>query len=143
MSSEHNSALVRRYFDECVIGVSGTDRDRALSIVDELLAADFVMFYSNETESQAARGRERHKEFLVEHARAYPEDHWTIEALVSDEGTVACHWRIRAIHARTRNRVDVRAADFYSVRDGRLAELRRFLDFADLRRQVEASSDSG
>lgn len=143
MSTEQNAALVRRYFSECVSGASGPDRPRALGLVDELLSADFVMFYNNETDAEAARGRERHKEFLVEHARRFPDDHWSVEALVADEDTVACQWRFRANQAETDSAIDVRAADFFSVRSGRLAELRRFLDFESFRQQLPPPTAKG
>lgn len=136
MATEQNADLVRRYFGDCVSGVNGPDRRRALAILDELLTDDFTMSYNNETDSEATRGRERHREFLVEHAQNFPDDHWTIEALVADEDVVACRWRIDANHAGTGHRIDVRAADFFRVRDGRLAELRRFLDFKSFERQM-------
>ena len=136
MSTEQNVALVRRYFSECVSGASGPDQHHALAVADELLSADFVMFYNNQTDAEAARGAERHKEFLVEHARAFPDDRWTVEALVADEETVACQWRFQGNHAKTGNAVDVRAADFFTVREGRLSEVRRFLDFESFGRQL-------
>src|SRR5215218_6638200 len=117
MSREQNSALVRRYFEECVNRVNGPDRNRALAIVDELLVADFTMYYNSDTEPAATPGPEGHKEFLVGHAESLPDDHWTIEALVADGSTVACVWHFRSSHAETGNRVDVRAADFFTVRD--------------------------
>jgi ketosteroid isomerase-like protein len=135
MSADHNAALVRQYFEECVTGASGPDQQRALAIVDDLLTGDFVMFFNNETEAEAQHGRDSHKEFLVDHARDYPDDHWTVEALIADEESAACQWRIHAKHAKTGNPIDVRAADFYRFRDGRLAELRRFLDFKSFDRQ--------
>src|SRR4051812_16436824 len=137
MSTDENAALVRRYFDECVSLVNGPDREQALSVVDAAMADDFTMAYNNDAEPE--RGRARHKAFLVMHARSYVDDRWTIEALVADEEAVACIWRIRATHAESGNPIDVRAADFFRVADGRLAELRRFLDFADLERQNHAS----
>ncbi|HUH17167.1 MAG TPA: nuclear transport factor 2 family protein [Methylomirabilota bacterium] len=143
MSTEQNAALVRRYFAECVSGASGPHQPRALAAVDELLSADFAMFYNSQTDAEATRGRERHKEFLVGHAQTFPDDHWTIEALVADEQLVACRWRIQANHAKSGNHVDVRAADFFSVRTGQLAELRRFLDFKDLDQQVRAPAAHG
>jgi len=143
MSAEQNAALVRRYFEECVSGASGPDQEHALSIVDEILTEDFVMFYNNATDAKADRGREHHKEFLVDHARAYPDDHWTIEALLADEEAAACWWRIQARHARTGNPIDVRAGDFFRIRDGRLAELRRFLDFKSLDRQTRPPVSKG
>jgi len=143
MSNEQNAALVRRYFRECVSGASGPDQERALAIVDEALTCDFVMTYNNETDAEAMHGRERHKKFLVEHAKNFPDDHWTVEALVADEDVAACWWRIQARHAKTGNRIDVRAADFFSVRNGRLAELRRFLDFDSFDRQLRPPAPRG
>jgi len=139
MSAEQNDALVRRYFEECVSGASGPDQRHAIALVDDLMSADFVMFYNNDTDAQATRGRELHKAFLVEHAANFPDDHWTIEALIADEDTAACLWRIQSSHAKTGNAIDVRAADFYRFRDGRLAEMRRFLDFKSLGRQTRPS----
>jgi ketosteroid isomerase-like protein len=140
MSTEENLLLVRRYFTECVSGASGPDRQRALAVVDELLTSDFAMFYNSDAGAAAMRGPERHKEFLVEHARNFPEDNWTVEALVANHGTVACQWRIEATHAKTGNRIDVHAADFFHVRNGRLAELRRFLDFKSFEGQLRQRS---
>jgi ketosteroid isomerase-like protein len=139
MSAEQNAALVRRYFEECVNAANGPDPDRALAVLDDLLTDDFVMSFNNATASQADHGRDAHRTFIVEHARHYPDDRWTIEALVADEDTVACQWHILATHARTGNPIDIRAADLYRVRDGRLAALRRFLDFKSLDRQTRRS----
>jgi ketosteroid isomerase-like protein len=98
------------------------------------------MAYSHEAAGEAAVGRERHKEFLVGHAEAFPEDEWTVPVLVADDQTVACQWRFQGRHATSGNRIDVLAADFFSVRDGRLTALRRFLDFANFRGQVAGRS---
>lgn len=143
MSTEQNVTLVRRYFNECVSGASGADQHRALAIVDELLSDDFVMFYNNESDAEAVSGRKGHKEFLIEHASNFPDDHWTVEALVGDEELVACRWRIQAIHAKTGNPIDVRAADFFRVRNGRLSELRRFLDFKSFHQQLRPRAAQG
>jgi ketosteroid isomerase-like protein len=136
MSIDNNIDLIRRYFDECASAVGGSDRNRALALVDELLSPDFVMQYNNEPVAEVERGRDRHKQFLIEHSRDFPDDRWTVEAVVADEHVAACSWRIEARHAKTGNAIDVRAADFYTIRDGRLAEMRRFLDFASLQEQV-------
>ena len=140
MSTEQNVSLVRRYFAECVSPASGPDQEQALAVVDELLSPDFVMFYNNDTDAEAVHGRARHKKFLARHARNIPDDTWTVEALVADEETVACRWRFQGTHAETGNAVDVRAADFFRVRDGRLAELRRFLDFESFGRQLQPTA---
>lgn len=140
MPAAENAALVHRYFEECVSGASGPDPDRALAILDDLLTDDFVMAYNNDTDAEASRGRDAHKEFLLEHARAYPNDDWTVEELIADGAVVACRWRIQAMYADTGNAIDVHAADFFSVRDGRLAELHRFLDFRSLNRQKRGTA---
>jgi len=136
MSAEQNAALVRRYFEECLNRANGPEPDRAVAIVDDILTDDFVMFFNNATSSEAEHGREAHKHFIAEHARDYREDRWTVETLIADEDMVGCQWHIRARHAGTGNPIDVRAGDFFRVRDGRLAELRRFLDFKSLDRQT-------
>lgn len=143
MSAETNAALVHRYFEECVNAVNGPNRKQALATMDELVTDDFAMSYNNAADAEAERGREQHKGFLIEHATNYPDDHWTIEALVADEDAVACRWRILATHARTDNPIDVRAADFFRVRAGRPAELRRFLDFKSLNQQVLSTDSTG
>lgn len=140
MTATENAAIVHRYFEECVSGASGRDPDRALAILDDLLTDDFVMAYNNDTDAEATRGRDAHKEFLIEHARVFPDDQWTVEELVANGDVVACHWRIQATYAETGNPIDVHAADFFNVRDGRLAELHRFLDFRSLRRQQRATT---
>jgi ketosteroid isomerase-like protein len=137
MSAPANASLVRRYFTESVSGATGGDQPRALAVLDELLSPDFVMRYNNETDAEATRGRERHKEFVARHARNLPDDTWTIEAIVAAGDTVACVWHFQGTHAQTGNPVDVRAADFFTVRDDRLAELRRFLDFKSFEEQLE------
>jgi ketosteroid isomerase-like protein len=141
-SSADNAELVRRYFDECVGRIGGPGRESALSVIDELLTDTFVMTYNNDPEGGGVRRRERHKAFLIAHEANYPEDRWTIEAMVASESTVACQWRLRCRHAKTGNPVDVRAADFFSVSEGRLDSLRRFLDFEGFREQTRPRTGS-
>ena len=142
MSAEQNASLVRRYFEECVSNVNGPDQGRSLAMVDELMSDDFVMLYNSDTDT-ATRGRDAHKQFLVDHAQSFPDDRWTVEVLISDEHSAACQWRIQSSHDRTGASIDVRAADFYRVRDGRIAELRRFLDFKSLGRQMRLPAEQG
>ncbi len=136
MSNDQNIALMRRYFEECIAGGDSGERP-ALALVDELLSPDFVMSYNNQSDAQSMRGSESHKAFLARHARNYPNDRWSIEAIVADDTTVACQWRLQCTHAESGNPIDIRAADFFTVRDGRLTDLRRFLDFYDLNRQKQ------
>ena len=140
--SARNAELVRRYFDDCVGRLGGPGREAALSVLDELLTSDFVMSYNNDPDETARSGREQHKAFLIAHAANYPEDRWTIEELVADDSVVACLWRLQSRHAKTGNDIDVRAADYFKIRDGRLHRLRRFLDFKGLDQQTQPASGS-
>lgn len=140
---DSNAALVRRYFTECVSAATGPHQNVALVLVDELLTADFVMLYNSQPDNEASRGRKRHKAFLIAHARRFPDDHWTIEALLAGQDLVACQWRFEANQPPPGGRIDVRAADFFKVRDGQLAELRRFLDFESFEKQVHPPGGSG
>jgi ketosteroid isomerase-like protein len=139
MSAEQNIAIVRRYYEECTNDYGDPEKKRALVAVDELLTPDFVMYYNNESDADGRRGMDAHKEFLVAHTHAFPGERWTVEPIVADEQTVASVWRVKATHAETGNPIDVMAADFFTVKHGRLAELRRFLDWEMLHAQTEAA----
>jgi ketosteroid isomerase-like protein len=136
MSIEENLATVHRYYEECA-NDADPDKKRALAVVDEILGTDFAMYYNNESDAEARRGKDKHKEFLVGHARAFRGERWTVERIVADEQTVASQWRIQATHTKTGNTIDLRGADFFTIRNGHLAELRRFLDFRTLTEQTQ------
>lgn len=136
MSAEQNASLARRYYQECPPDDGDPDKRRALWVVDEILSADFTMYFSMDSDAEADRGRDAHKQFLINHTRLFPGERWTVEAVVADDETVACRWRCQATHSETGNPIDVRAADFFTVRDGQLAMLHRFLDFESLHEQM-------
>jgi len=135
MQGEQNIAMALSYYEECANEYGDPEKTRAIDAVDRLLSDDFAMYYNSETDEQARRGRETHKQFLLRHTRSFPGERWAIDLAVADRETVACQWRIRATDAKTGNPIDLRAADFFGVRDGRLAVLRRFLNFGDLEKQ--------
>lgn len=135
MGTDQNATLVRRYFEECLNRAGGPDQQRALAVLDELLTPDFVMQFNSRPDAQARRGLDQLKKFVVGHASSFVNDRWTINALVAEGDQVACWWRIQATDAASGKPIDLDAADFYRVRDGRLAELRRFLDFDTLNQQ--------
>ncbi len=143
MSTQKNIAIVRRYYEECANDYGDSDKKRALAVADELLTADFAMYYNNQTDAEATRGLNKHKEFLVQHTRAFRGERWTVEGIVADERTVACRWSVQATHTETGNSIDLRAADFFTVRNGQLAELRRFLDFRTLDAQLPPAPVTG
>ena len=136
-AAAHNLALARRYYAECPPDDGDPEKKRAQLVVDEILSPDFTMYFNCETDADAGHGRDEHKQFLVAHTRAFGGERWTVELIVADAQTVACQWRCQATHRETNNPIDMHAADFFTVRDGRLAELRRFLDFSTLGDQIE------
>jgi ketosteroid isomerase-like protein len=140
MSGEQNIALARRYYEECTTDFGDPEKKRALQAADEILSADFTMYFNSETDAEAMHGRDEHKDFLVGHTRTFPGERWTVEAIVADDTTVACQWRARGTHGDTGNPIDVRAADFFTVRDGHLAVLHRFLDFETLVAQTSPAA---
>jgi ketosteroid isomerase-like protein len=140
MRSEANIGILRRYYEECANDYGDPEKRRALAAVDELLSPDFAMYYNNESDAEARHGADEHKEFLIAHTRAFQGERWTVEAIVADEQTVACQWRVQATHTETGNPIDVRAADFFTVEGGRLAALHRFLDWEMVRAQVDPAT---
>ena len=137
MSPEANKALVRRYYEECANDYGDPDKTLALAVVDELLSPDFTMGFSDQSDTEAMRGKDTHKEFLVGHTQGFPGERWTIEGLIADEQAVACRVRVEATHAETGNPINIRIADFFTIQNGQLAELRRYLDFQTLAKQMQ------
>jgi ketosteroid isomerase-like protein len=140
MTAENNIATVRRYYEECTYDDGDPDKKHALAVVNEIVSTDFTMYFNNESDAEARHGKEKHKEFLVGHTRAFRGERWTVEAIIADEQSVASRWRIHATHTKTGNPIDLRAADFFTLRNGQLVELRRFLDFRTLMEQTQPKS---
>ncbi len=142
MSREQNIALALRYYEECPNDDGDPEKNRAREVVDEILSDDFTMYFNGDADDEAMHGREAHKDFLVGHTQAFGGERWSVEAVVADESTVACQWRGVATHRETNNPIEILAADFFTVRDGRLAILRRFLDFDSLKAQCSPAAEA-
>lgn len=144
MAREQNIALALRYYKECPPDDGDPEKKSALQVTGEILSDDFTMYFNGDADGDAMQGRDAHNEFLVAHTRAFSGEQWSVEAIVADEHMVACQWRCQATHSETGNPIDVLAADFFTVRDGRLAMLRRFLDFEtlDAQRSPARSAES-
>lgn len=136
MSVEQNTALALRYYAECPPDDGDPEKKRAMRVVEEILTPDFTMYFNGDSDDEAYHGLDEHKQFLIGHTSTFPGERWTVEAIVADEQTVAARWHCQARHAETGKAVDAHAADFFTVRDGRLAVLHRFLDFEDLHEQT-------
>jgi ketosteroid isomerase-like protein len=135
-----NVRMALRYYEECANDDGDSTKARAVAAADELLSPDFIMLYNGAREEDGMRGVERHKEFLIAHTHSYRGERWTIEAIVADEGTVACQWRLQATHTESGNAIDLRAADFLTVADGRFTKLHRFIDIKTVDRQQQRAS---
>jgi ketosteroid isomerase-like protein len=138
MSSDENIAIVRRYCEDCANDYGDPEKRRAMDAADALLTSDFAILYNGQGDDEATRGLDRHKAFLLAHTQAFRGEHWTPETVLADGETVASLCRVRATHSETSSPIDLWMADFFTLRDGRLAGLRRFLDFQALEAQIEA-----
>jgi hypothetical protein len=48
------------------------DKKRALAVADEILSTDFAMYFNNESDAEAKRGKDKHKEKMFLHKRSRP-----------------------------------------------------------------------
>jgi steroid delta-isomerase-like uncharacterized protein len=140
MSTEDNKALVRRYYEEIA---NAENVDAATSVADRLLAPTFAFYALND--EQGTHGLAQHKEFLLWHHNAFPDQHWTVEDIVTEGEMVATHWRLRGTQrgeflsvAPTGKQIAVQGMDLFRLADDRITELRRFFDLMDLMQQLEA-----
>lgn len=140
MSTEANKALVRRYYEEIA---NAENVDAATSVADSLLTPAFAFYTLND--DQGTHGLQQHKEFLVWHHNAVPDQHWTVEAIVAEGELVATHWRTSGTQRGeflgvlpTGRRIALQGMDLFRLADDRIAELRRFFDLMDVMQQLGA-----
>src|SRR2546423_13855010 len=115
MEGEQNIAMALSYYEECANDYGDPDKTRAIDAVNRLLSDDFVMYYNSETDDQARRGRETHKQFLLRHTQSFPGERWTIDFAVADYQTVGCQWHLRARAAKAGHPTGLRAAGVVGV----------------------------
>jgi predicted ester cyclase len=89
MSTDHNKAIVHRYFEEAL------DKGH-LDVLDEIVAIDCII-HRPET-SEPIRGREAFKHTLERILQVYSEFTTTIYDLVAEEDRVACRLSHRAVN---------------------------------------------
>jgi len=140
MATEANKALVHRYYEEIA---NAENVDAATSVADSLLTPAFAFYTFND--DQGTHGLEQHKEFLVWHHNAVPDQHWTVEAIVAEDELVATHWRTSGTQRGeflgvepTGRRIVLQGMDLFRLADDRIAELRRFFDLMDVMQQLGA-----
>jgi steroid delta-isomerase-like uncharacterized protein len=119
MSFEKNKALARRYQEE----VWGKGK---LSLLDELLAADFV---DHSLPAGMDPGFAGAKSAVQGALDAFPDGQWTVEDLIAEGDKVVIRWKMQATHehafrgiAPVGKPVTVAGITILRIADGKIAE---------------------
>lgn len=135
MSVEENKAIIRRWMDV-------TNRHDP-SIVDELLADDYVMHGPG---GQDIKGPEGFKQALIAYLSIFPDIHFTIDDMVAEGDKVAVRITYTATQkgeylgiAPTGKRITMTEAIFYRLAGGRIVEAFPYSDSLALFQQLGVS----
>jgi predicted ester cyclase len=141
MSTEHNKAIVRRYFEG--------DRDGRdnVAVWDEICDPDMVLFASLLPEP--IRGLEPLKQFTTAAHSALSDFGITVEDLIADGDTVAARWTMRGTHTApfampglslppTGKQIAVSGISICRVAGGKLVEERVEADWMGMMQQLGA-----
>jgi predicted ester cyclase len=124
--SDANKELVRRHFEEIF-------NRRNLEVCDEMMAEDYVE-HAAAPFSESAPGRVDGPEAMRQNAdwllAQFPDLHMTIEAIISEEDTVAVRvlsegtnlGPLNGVVPPTGKRFRARQSHWYRIEDGKLAE---------------------
>ncbi len=133
MSTEHNKALVRRFFEE----VYNANR---LDLCDELFAPEFGA-------EGGLRGPDRARRAVTHLRSAFPDLHFTVLDVVGEGAQVVIHVRLQGTHQGefmglppSGKPIDVEGAELAVVRDGKIiAEGWHLYDIHTLMRQISVT----
>jgi predicted ester cyclase len=132
MSSEQNKALARRFWEEVINGANHT-------VLDEIVAVDYIQH-----QADIAQGRAGLKQFVSAMAAAFPDQHATIEDIVSEGDRVVTRTSIHATHTgplgkipATGKPIVVHVIDIWRVVDGLLAEHWGIVDSLGMMQQLD------
>ena len=135
MGTDANKALVRRLFDE----VMNTGNFAPL---DELFADDFLNYFPG---TPAALDRAGWEQNVTMFRTAFPDLHFTVEALVAEGDTVAVAFHVQGTHqgafqgiAPTGHRLTLPCHVLFRCADGKIVEDRPIFDRLDLLEQLGA-----
>jgi steroid delta-isomerase-like uncharacterized protein len=135
MGTDANKALVRRLFDE----VMNTGNFAPL---DELFADDFLNYFPG---TPAALDRAGWEHNVTLFRTAFPDLHFTVEALVAEGDTVAVAFHVQGTHqgafqgiAPTGHRLTLPCHVLFRCADGKIVEDRPIFDRLDLLEQLGA-----
>ncbi|RME85979.1 MAG: ester cyclase [Caldilineae bacterium] len=114
-----NKAIARRVLEEAA-------NQRNLDLLDELLAADYVL---HDPSNPMVQDRETYKQFLGGHFTAFPDAKWTIDDLVAEGDRVVVRWTLSGTHEGplmgippTNKSFAMSGISIYRLADGKIAE---------------------
>ena len=138
MLTQTSTRLIARYYNEIACE---PDVAKAWEVADEILTPEFIFHPPNDREGQ--QGLERHKQFLVWHHEAAPDQQYTVEDIVADSSGAAARWCLQGTHRGevlgippTGRRFSLVGIDYFHVRDDKIAELWRSFDIRALIQQL-------
>ncbi len=140
MSEEDNKALIRRWFKEEV-------NEGNLTVVKDLFDPDVVV---HDSQAGDRKGWEDGPKRAVEAFRtAFPDIHFTIENLITEDDKVVTRWTAHGTHQGqlqglppTGKRIQFTGIDIYRIADGRIAEVWISSDTLGLMQQLGAVPQS-
>jgi predicted ester cyclase len=119
MSTETNKAIARRVFEE--VFNAGN-----LPLIDTLAAPDVVIHYGG---AGPVRGLDAYKRAFIGSQPAFPDMHFTIEAMIAEADQVVTRWTMRATHggeylgaAATGRQVTETGISIYRIGEGKIIE---------------------
>jgi steroid delta-isomerase-like uncharacterized protein len=140
MATEANKVIARRLFEEVLN--TGT-----FTPLDDLFAADYVNYFPG---TPAALDRAGWEQTITMFRTAFPDLHFTVEALLADGDTAAAAFTVQGTHqgdfqgiAPTGHRMTLSCQALFRFADGKIVEDRPIFDRLDLLQQLGALPTSG
>jgi ketosteroid isomerase-like protein len=127
MSTSDNKDLFRRFYERAW-------NEGDATVVDELLAADFVNHAL--PPSSAVSHRELYKRAIAENIVLFPNYVLTIEDLLAEDDTVVARWRSACINAATGAYITNKGITIVRIRDGKITDFWKFDDALGVLRQL-------
>ena len=139
MSAEENKALVRRWVELW--------NEKNIPAVNDFVAQDYVRHDPN---APAVYGPEAEKELIATYLDAFPDLHFTIEDLVTEDDKVAARLTARGTHQgellgipATQRQITVPMIETYRLADGKIAEQWVVMDVLGMLQQLGAIPSPG
>lgn len=131
-----NKALLHRWFEEV------WNRKRP-EMIDELIAADALMYGFGEPRSQVVKGPAGFKVYWEQYVSAFPDIHIAVEATVSERETAVARCSVRGTHQgeglgmpATGRRINITGTAVVTFRKGQIIEAWNNFDFFSLYEQL-------